>query len=282
MGTESSEGLMGLSPLRLEALDRVSQAHVFMYHGIPGESEGAHLHKRSYDVPAEVFTRHVRALKTRIGQAPSTNLGLAPLSSRWAMTFDDGAESALHAATILESVGWRAYFFVVSSWIGRQGFLDASQIVGLQERGHVVGSHSLTHPDPMSGLPYAQLVREWRESLETLSEILGMRISTAAVPGGGYSREVAAAASEAGVEVLFTSEPTSRIRLMEGCTIIGRYAMRAFTDASAVVDLALGDTRARGGQWLAWNSRKLAKKALGKSYYSLRTRLLDSGHESRS
>jgi len=203
-------------------------------------------------------------------------------SDAWTITFDDGKESALHAADILESVGWLAYFFVVGSWIGRKGYLSREHLVDLHRRGHVVGSHSMSHPDPISGLPYTRIVGEWSDSLEMLRDILGSNVETAAVPGGGLSKPVVSAGVEAGIRALFTSEPTSRIRFMSDCAVIGRYAIRNSTPASDVVALAGGDRITCGGQWLGWNGRKAAKKALGASYYSIRARLLASKETAES
>lgn len=265
----------------MEPSQRGSHTRVLMYHHIYENGAQEPLGRRSYAISLSAFDAHLDAFLGTVGTAPSTSLVSYAEVPQWAITFDDGAESALPAADLLESAGWRAYFFIVGSWIGNRGFLNAAQITDLRNRGHVIGSHSFSHPDPMSGLPYASMLEEWRRSLETLGEVLGEPIRTAAVPGGGYSLRVAAAAAEAGIEVLFTSEPVSRSRSVQGCTVVGRYAIRSSTDGKSAAALAAGRRSACTRQWLEWNCMKIPKRLLGNSYYTVRTRILSTGRTKR-
>ena len=95
---------------------------------------------------------------------------------------------------------------------GDAGFLDAEGIRALVARGHVVGTHSHTHPTYMGRLPLAELVGEWRRSREVLGEILGEKPDVASVPGGFLSARVTESAARAGLRLLMTSEPSRRVR----------------------------------------------------------------------
>ena len=64
----------------------------------------------------------------------------------------------------------------------------------------------------MAALTRAELDREWRQSIARLSAVLGDPVKVASVPGGYYSREVGESAAAAGIEALFTSEPTAHGR----------------------------------------------------------------------
>src|SRR5688500_1011395 len=65
----------------------------------------------------------------------------------YAVTVDDGGVSYLTLmADRLEQRGWRGHCFVSTDLIGRRGFLTAAQIRELDARGHVIGSHSASHP----------------------------------------------------------------------------------------------------------------------------------------
>src|SRR5882762_5740664 len=67
------------------------------------------------------------------------------------LTFDDGELGAYtYVADELEQYGWRGHFFITTNWIGNRGFLDRQQIRELRNRGHVIGSHSCSHPSRMS------------------------------------------------------------------------------------------------------------------------------------
>ena len=67
------------------------------------------------------------------------------------ITVDDGGLSYYTLiADRLEAHAWRGYCFVPTDAIGRRGFLDRAQIRELDARGHVIGSHSATHPPRLS------------------------------------------------------------------------------------------------------------------------------------
>ena len=53
------------------------------------------------------------------------------------------------------------------------------------------------------------MVSEWSRSRAMLEDILGHAVDVASVPGGYFSAVVARAAREAGIRVLFTSEPVT-------------------------------------------------------------------------
>jgi peptidoglycan/xylan/chitin deacetylase (PgdA/CDA1 family) len=204
------------------------------------------------DTLAAVFrTRPVRA--TELEEETS---GTAP----FLLTFDDGGISALDIiAEELEERGWRGNFFIPAADIGRPGFLTGAQIRTLRQRGHLIGSHGYRHGLKMPALSLAELVGEWRKSVEILAGIIGEPITAAAAPGGYYSGKVARAASAAGLSVLFTSAPTRRFRMVHGCLILGRYAIRRGLRLETVTGLAEGRRRPRLGQKAAWVIKGAAK-----------------------
>src|SRR4029077_4416214 len=175
-----------------------------------------------------------------------------------AVTFDDGGASAPLAAAALERRGWRGQFFVTTARIGTPGFMSAEQLRELDRRGHLIGSHSHSHPTYMGRLTRAQLEQEWTRSRVVLAEILGSAPRTASVPGGHLSADVIATAAAAGYELLFTSEPTARA-VSEGRLVVrGRYTIWASTPASVAAAYARGARLACGRLWLEWNAKKLA------------------------
>jgi peptidoglycan/xylan/chitin deacetylase (PgdA/CDA1 family) len=229
-----------------------------------------------YKVDVPRFQRHLAAIAAT-GIEPraidSVLSGIAP-DQTVLLTFDDGGCSS-HAliADLIEGHGWRGHFFITTDRIGSPGFMTASQIRDLHDRGHAVGSHSISHPLRMSACDKSMLVHEWSESVARLADITGAPVTAGSVPGGYSSRRVIGAAAEAGIRALFTSEPTTRVRREAGCLVIGRYAMRPWTHAALVADLASG----KATPWLiagaAWNARKLAKWVGGDLYIRMRRRV---------
>jgi peptidoglycan/xylan/chitin deacetylase (PgdA/CDA1 family) len=166
----------------------------------------------------------------------------------------------------LEQRGWRGHCFVSTDFIGRRGFLDADQIRDLDARGHVIGSHSASHPARFSTIAFEDMVREWTQSRERLEDLLGHDVAVGSVPGGYFSLTVARAARQAGIRTLFTSEPVTSIQPEAGCTLMGRFTIRRGDPADAAQRFVIPAPWARSTAWVSWNAKGLVKPLLGSSY----------------
>jgi peptidoglycan/xylan/chitin deacetylase (PgdA/CDA1 family) len=228
-----------------------------------------------YKLTRTAFLAHIDRLAT-LGRPPDlADLAEAP---SWTITFDDGGSSALDViAPALERKGWRGHFFMTTGWIGAAGFLSADGLRELSARGHVIGSHSVRHPLAMSSLSRDELRREWKESVETLADVLGRHPAVASIPGGAYSSTVAETAGEAGIRVLFTSEPTDRPWRVGRVLCLGRYTLWRGMTPEAALEFAEGRGMGRVRQRMAWEAKKFLKRVSGPSYRALRRRLLSTG-----
>lgn len=229
----------------------------------------------SYKVTVDRFADHLDAISARVGGAgPAAGFPVR-------FTFDDGGVSAVAAAADLERRGLRGYFFVTTDYIGTRGFLGAPAMRDLDVRGHIVGSHSCSHPLRAGHCSRAQLMDEWTRSRDVISSVLGHPIACASMPGGDYAPAVAEAAARAGFTELFTSEPTAVDRDAFGLTLHGRFTIRRWTTARAAGALAAGDYVPRSAQALVWNVKKLGKRLGGDRYLQLRRLILRHGEEVR-
>lgn len=243
-----------------------------------------------YKLDCARFHGHLQAIAQSLRSKPITAIELLagarpPADSPVLLTFDDGGVSAsLHIAGMLDEFGWKAHFLVTAGRIGTPGFLDAAQIRDLHRRGHVIGSHSYSHPLRMALCSTAALNDEWRRSTLVLSEILGEPIRVASVPGGYYSRQVAVAADTAGIELLFNSEPVTHLRTVAGCLVVGRFTAQRSTPPAWSAAIVAGGGQARIRQYLFWNAKKIAKILLGGLWLRARVTLLSrrSADPSRS
>ena len=220
-----------------------------------------------YKLEPAAFDAHLDALEATGLSVGTLDAGGAPPAV--AITFDDGGASAPLAAEALERHGWRGQFFVTSSRIGTPGFMSEHELVELARRGHLIGSHSHTHPTYMGKLTRTELELEWSRSRAAIGELLGAPPRTASVPGGYLSRAVIAAAAGAGYELLFTSEPTARAA-DRGVLVRGRYTIWASTPAQTAAAYAEGNRLACARLWLEWNAKKLAKSVSPAVYQRLR------------
>ena len=215
------------------------------------------------------FEEHLNAISGVLKSAPVTvtkALGEVAQEPRLLLSFDDGGISSLRIADCLKRLGWVAHFFISTDYIGKPGFLTAGDILELSRQGHVIGSHSCSHPRRMSSCSWEQLVREWKQSADILAQIMGQPTTIASVPGGNYSQRVGWAAAEAGISVLFTSEPTTRLRTSGGCRVLGRYGIVRGMSAATAANLAAGRFFPCLQQSIAWKSKMFLKSVTG-SYY---------------
>lgn len=234
-----------------------------------------------YKLDLEDMRRHFGAISASAWREPGsvhTLLSEPADQTQLFLAFDDGGVSAHeHIAPLLESFGWVGHFFITGDRIDMPGFVSREQIHELHGRGHVIGSHSWTHPRRMAKCSRAELLDEWRRSLDTLAEILGEATRTASVPGGYYSSAVARAASDCGVRALFTSEPVRRVWRVGETLVLGRYTL--MRGVAPAISSGLASERlsaAQLKQLLLWNSKKLVKSAAGRPYLLLRERLLEA------
>lgn len=236
--------------------------------GTPEESGFSGPAAEYYKLERAQFVRHLEMIAACVSGPPTTTRALAagvPERSLL-LTFDDGGSSAMTVADLLDERGWHGHFFVPTDMVGARGFLTSGQIVELARRGHVVGSHSCSHPPRMWTMRWDALVSEWRRSVEALAMVLGTAVDVASVPGGFYARRVARAASRAGICVLFTSEPVSRASYIDDCLVAGRFRILRTTKASEAAALAVGRSAPAMRQWAAWQAKKVAKVLVGPGY----------------
>lgn len=144
-------------------------------------------------------------------------------------TFDDGHQSDLIAADVLEKYNLHGIFFIVTSILGQPGFLTARDVYELHERGHVIGTHSHTHTTPFTQLNYDQLLNEWIQSKSILESITGGEVIIGSIPGGRLNKDVNNAAIHARLTKMFTSFPSYGSWDSKSLTYYGRICVMRST-----------------------------------------------------
>ncbi len=234
-----------------------------------------------YKLTPEEFAAHLDQIGASVKSAPANSSNaVLPSENSWTITFDDGGLSnATVIADELERRGWRGWFFIATDFIDHPTFCSRAQLRDLHDRGHVIGSHSCSHPERISSCTSIQLFDEWSRSRRVLSEITGQDVTTASVPGGFYSTEVARAASRAGIRLLFTSEPTIHEFVVDDCRIVGRFNIYRGMSAADATRLLTSPVR-RWRQAAFWTAKKAAKTVAGPVYKAVRQRLLNRAYSS--
>lgn len=214
----------------------------FGYHDVVDDPRGAGFQRAGalpYKHSVAAFARDLDAIAMG-GLVPElvTDIDLMRPGRHLLLTFDDGGRSAVHIGDALMKRGWNGHFFIVTSLTGSRMFLAPYEIRYLRSCGHLIGSHSHSHPDIFKELAPERMLEEWRVSSDALAQLLGEPCVTASVPGGDISATVLVSAGAAGLRYLFTSEPWLVPRQVGGCWILGRFAPKIRTPASRIAELA--------------------------------------------
>lgn len=237
-----------------------------------------------YKLSKAEFSRHLGAIRSSSASPmilPDLRTSDSSKANALLLTFDDGGVSAASLiADALEAQGWHGHFFVTTDYIGERGFMNAAQIRDLAGRGHVIGTHSCSHPCRMSACPPQQLLDEWQRSRVVLSDILAAPVTIGSVPGGYYSNNVAVAAAAAGLTDLFTSEPSNRVAVVNGLRVYGRFSVHRGTPVSRVAAIASGHRLTMVRESVVWTLKKILKLAGGRTYLQVRRLILDNQYRS--
>jgi peptidoglycan/xylan/chitin deacetylase (PgdA/CDA1 family) len=189
-------------------------------------------------------------------------------------TFDDGGVSFLtKAAPILEKYGFKGVFFISTKYIGTPGFLTAEQVKALEERGHVVGSHSHTHPEIFTKLSKEEIHEEWLKSFETLQSILGTKDLPMSIPNGYASKTIMQEAINCGYSDIYTSQPTTKVKTFQKHNVIGRYVVHENMSTQDVLRIVTSKgTKMKMA--MKWHVLNIVKGLLGSSYDTLKAKVL--------
>ena len=189
-------------------------------------------------------------------------------------SFDDGGSSFYNViAPILEKYGQRGVFFISTGYIGTDRFLTREQIKELHAKGHIIASHSDSHPRDISKLSFDEIVLEWSKSKDILEDIVGEEIKQASIPGGAISTNVLKGLKKSGYDVVYTSIPTNKTDSFEGISVIGRYTITNHSDIVYLKKL-LYNSSYRRKLIIKYKFLRLLKSILGSNYNKLKQAIL--------
>ncbi|UCC52820.1 MAG: polysaccharide deacetylase family protein [Anaerolineaceae bacterium] len=235
---------------------------VFLYHDVIATPNDSGFNRRAalpYKHSPEAFSKNLDQIAfSSVMPSLVKDIDFAGTGRYLLLTFDDGGKSSISISEELANRGWKGHFFIITSRIGDKSFLNREEIREIHKMGHVIGSHSHSHPDIFCRQPLDEMLDEWKMSKDILSEILGEPCTIASVPGGDVSKKVYDSANQAGIKFLFTSDPLLRPRTFENCWVLGRIGIKVSTPLATVKNLA----RFHGWEVenLKWQSKKSIKR----------------------
>ena len=112
------------------------------------------------------------------------------------LTFDDGDASQLSVVPELNRLEMPATFYVVSGYVGAAGYFSRADLSELEEDGHEIGGHTVSHPD-LTTIEPEEVAREICNDRSTLSG-WGHTVRSFAYPFASSTPEIEAAAQKCG------------------------------------------------------------------------------------
>ncbi|GAB4467585.1 MAG: polysaccharide deacetylase family protein [Armatimonadaceae bacterium] len=240
-------------------LSQTERVPVIMYHDITSNAAGKSVY---FDCTAAEFEEQINWLE----EQGATFISLEQLHAHLVrgeripmnsvvLTFDDNYQGFYdNAYPLIRDRRIPVAMFVHTNFVGDKagrGKMDWDTLRELDQEGLVtIGSHTLSHPEDISKVPFEQQDRELRESKEILERELGHPVPYFAYPNGKWSQEVADAAQAAGYTMAFTID-NGPAQESPGILAINRYIHTRMKDAweasqkaywsapAAVVDIPL-------------------------------------------
>ena len=169
-------------------------AVVLTYHRVP---DAMTANSKFHDLP---FDRFRMQMEVVAAQALSNKT--AP---NVCITFDDGTSDHLAVGNLLSELGLTGTLFIITGRLGQEGYLTRDQVVHLAQKGHRIGSHTVSHRN-LTKLSMAELDKELIISKQFLEDLTNQTIDWLAPPGGFYNCAVLDRALTLGYSVVRTLE----------------------------------------------------------------------------
>jgi peptidoglycan/xylan/chitin deacetylase (PgdA/CDA1 family) len=184
------------------ASERVS---ILMYHFIrvnpnPRDSLGYSLSVTPWDFRQQMDWLKANGAHTvSVGDVMTALEGGRPLPTRAVViSFDDGFDNFYsEAVPVMTARGFVGETYAVPGFLGRPGYMTATQLQDVARMGMVVGAHTVNHVD-LTRLSSAQAWAEIAGSRNQLRQITGQPVEDFAYPYGTWNGGVASLVQQAG------------------------------------------------------------------------------------
>jgi peptidoglycan/xylan/chitin deacetylase (PgdA/CDA1 family) len=187
---------------------------VLMYHWIRVNPDPRDRIGFTLSVTPTDFAKQMLYLKSHGYQVVSLQLAVEGIREHRALpshavvlTFDDGYRDFYTTASpILQSLGFTATDFVITSYVGRLRYLTWPMIQTLDQEGFTIGDHTVNHA-ALSSLPPAQALWEMSDAKQQLEAYLNHPVLDMAYPSGEFNQSVMRQAQLLGFECAVSTRP---------------------------------------------------------------------------
>lgn len=218
-------------------LFRLEGVPVFVFHGISEDAEyRGPARERKYWVTRAQLREHLIQIRSAglstglLTEIWDTSEQVNGSRSKVVLTFDDGLASDYRVAfPTLQEAGARAEFFLNTSTIGKEGYLNWQQIEEMQKWGMSFQSHGHDHVD-FTRLSKLAMGWQLRISKRQLEDRLARPVDFFAAPYGRSNQNLVRSTQEAGYRAVCTcrSWPARPGRSVDRTVLFRRTTMREF------------------------------------------------------
>ena len=196
-----------------------------MYHLIDDDAptEGEYLYVRPSEFDFQLSCIEKMGVETVFAE----EINELSAKRRVAITLDDGyKDNYTEMFPILKKYGIKATIFIISDYIGKDGYLNEEEIKEMSESGLVsFQSHTCSHTDIID-CDEEELFHELSDSKSEIECITGKRVTCLAYPRGVYGKREIEAAKACGYEMAFTTEKPNAFLSYESFRIPRNLAWR--------------------------------------------------------
>lgn len=186
-------------------------------------------------------------------------------------TFDDGGVSFYTIiAPILEKLGLVGHFYIATDRIGCEGFMSEAQIKDLHQRGHMIGSHSCTHPSDFRELSFKARKKEWENSVQRLSGLIGEPVKEVSIPNGFLLEDDLPIFKSLGIATIYTSKLGEK-RQCDGMDVVGRIGIDGSMSVKRIEKIISGGFTYKL-MLMKQMGLSILKAILGNQYVKMKTR----------
>ena len=122
------------------------------------------------------------------------------------LTFDDGFKSDIEIVLPrLKEKNAYATFFIVKSYLNKNGYMNEKDVIELSNQGMQIGSHSMSHPNFLE-IDNSKKINELESSRKYLEDLTSKKISTFSFPFGFTNKTLINLVFDAGYEYCCTSQ----------------------------------------------------------------------------
>lgn len=188
------------------------------------------------------------------------------------LTFDDGYSSDWEIVfPALQEHSASATFFIVTDWVGNNGYLTRSQIKKMSDSGMQIGSHTHTHPNLLT-LDSGNIKDEIIYSRLFLEDLIGKEVDSFSFPFGFESPELIHEVFQEGYKYCCTSRHGIVTSPM---SIFPRNSINSTMDIEKISSIIKANHSTRVLWKIEDMSKLIIKKYFGSFYFKIRSSFAD-------